>query len=223
MKREKVLTIYCDESGDLGGYEEKSPVYCLSLILLSSEDDATPYLREFHRRFHSKNGGESPFHAGPIIRGEDLYRDLNRGERLELFDTAFDLALNSPIKIVDIRVKKEKGDTLDTLSKELTRYIFGKIDYFRSFDKIKFYYDNGQTQLKTMLMTIFNAYFLNFEMTLALQSEHPFMQIADLIATLSLLEYKVKESSLSTSENTFFGGRRMLKKTYLGIFKTKIL
>jgi hypothetical protein len=71
MKREKTLTIYCDESGDLGGYYKESPVYCLSLVLLSSEDDATPYLREFHRRYHSKNGGESPFHAGPIIRGEE--------------------------------------------------------------------------------------------------------------------------------------------------------
>jgi len=68
MKREKALTIYCDESGDLGGYYKESPVYCLSLVLLSSEDDATPHLREFHRRHHSKNGGESPFRAGPIIR-----------------------------------------------------------------------------------------------------------------------------------------------------------
>ena len=221
MKREKILTIYCDESGDLGGYEKQSPIYCLSFVLLSSEDDATPYLREFHRRFHSKNGGESPFHAGPLVRGEELYRGLNRGERLELFDIAFDLALKSPIKVINIRVKKEKGDVLDSLSKELTRVIFGNIDYFRSFDKIECYYDNGQIQLKTMLTTIFNAYFLNFEMILALQSEHPFMQIADLLATLSLLEYKVKESSLSTSENVFFGGRRMLKKTYLGILKIK--
>ena len=165
--------------------------------------------------------GELPFHAGPIIRGEELYRELTRGERLELFDIAFDLAIKSPIKIINIRVKKEKGDTIDSLSKELTKCIFENIDYFRSFDRIKCFYDNGQTQLKTMLMTIFNAYFLDFEMILALQSEHPFMQIADLIATLSLLEYKVKESSLSTSENVFFGGRRMLKKTYLGIFKTK--
>ena len=70
-EREKTRTIYYDESGDLSGYYKESPVYCLSLVLLSSEDDATPYLREFHRRYHSKNGGESHFHAGPIIRGEE--------------------------------------------------------------------------------------------------------------------------------------------------------
>lgn len=221
MRKEKVLTIYCDESGDLGGYYKESPVYCLSLVLLSSEDDAMSHLREFHRRYHSKNGGEYPFHAGPIIRGEELYRDLNRGERLELFDAAFDLALISPIKVINVRVKKENRDTIDSLTKELTKVIFDNIDYFRSFDKVRFYYDNGQIQLKTMLITIFNAYFLNFEMMLALQSEHPYMQIADLFATLSLLEYKTKESNLSTSENIFFGGRRMLKDTYLGILKIK--
>ena len=223
MKKQKVLTIYCDESGDLGGYDEKSPVYCLSLVLLSSEDDATPYLREFHRRYHSKKGGDTSFHAGPIIRGEDIYREMTRGERLDLFDISFDLALHSPIKIIDIRVKKENADVIDSLSKQLTKYIFDNIEFFRTFDKIQFYYDNGQIQLKTMLTTIFNAYFLNFEMILALQSEHPYMQIADLLATLSLLEYKTKESNLSTSENVFFGGRRMLKKTYLGILKNKLL
>ena len=191
--------------------------------MLSSEDDATPYLREYHRRYHCKRGGESSFHAGPIIRGEELYRGLSRGERLELFDIAFDLALYSPIKTINIRVKKQTVDVIDDLSKQLTKYIFDNIEYFRSFDKIQFFYDNGQIQLKTMLTTIFNAYFLNFEMILALQSEHPFMQIADLFATLSLLEYKTKESNLSTSENVFFGGRRMLKKTYLGILKTKII
>ena len=223
MKKQKVLSIYCDESGDFGGYDKKSPIYCLSLVLLSSEDDATPYLREYHRRYHCKRGGESSFHAGPIIRGEELYRGLSRGERLELFDIAFDLALYSPIKTINIRVKKQTVDVIDDLSKQLTKYIFDNIEYFRSFDKIQFFYDNGQIQLKTMLTTIFNAYFLNFEMILALQSEHPFMQIADLFATLSLLEYKTKESNLSTSENVFFGGRRMLKKTYLGILKTKII
>ena len=41
-KREKALTIYCDESGDLGGYYKESPVYCLSSVLLSCGDDATP-------------------------------------------------------------------------------------------------------------------------------------------------------------------------------------
>jgi|GEM_PF-5927443 len=58
--REKTLTIYCDESGDLGGYYKESPVYCLSLVLVSSEDDATPYLREFHRRCHSKKAENFP-------------------------------------------------------------------------------------------------------------------------------------------------------------------
>ncbi|MCR5308504.1 MAG: DUF3800 domain-containing protein [Bacilli bacterium] len=221
MKKEKILTIYCDESGDLGRYCKQSPIYCLSLILLSNADDARPYLRDFHRRFISKSGGKMPFHAGPIIRGEESYRLLSRGERLELFDAAFDLALRSPIKSINIRVKKDCYDILNALSKELTTSIFSNIEYFRLFDRIIFFYDNGQIQLKTMLTTIFNAYFLNFEMILSLQSEQPFMQIADLFATLNLLEYKIKESSLSNSENVFFGGRRMLKKTYLKILKTK--
>lgn len=192
MKREKTLTIYCDESGDFGTFDEKSPVYCMSLIMFSSEDDATPYLSEFHRRYHSKPGGDSPFHAGPIIRGEDPYRERTRGERLELFDIAFDLALSSPISAINLCVKKEETDVVGALAKQLTSAIFSHLDYLRSFNQIVFVYDNGQIQLKTMLAVIFNAYFLNFKMILALQSEQPLLQVADLMVTLTLLDYKVR-------------------------------
>lgn len=74
-----------------------------------------------------------------------------------------------------------------------------------------------------MLAGIFNAYFLNFKMILALQSEQPLLQVADLMVTLTLLDYKVREFHLTHSEDVFFGGRRMLKKTYLGILKKKVL
>lgn len=222
MKKEKILHIYCDESGDLGKFDIKSPVYCLSLVLLSSHDNAKPNINEFLKRSRSKNGGKYCFHAGPIIRGEEQFRELTKLERLELFDIAFALAYKSPIKALNIRVKKDV-DVIDSLSKQLTKCIFEFLDYFKSFDKILFYYDNGQVQLKTMLTTIFNAYFLNFNMIVTKQADEPFMQVADLFATLTLLEFKTKESSLSTSENVFFGGRRKLKKTYLNILKIKRL
>ena len=60
-------------------------------------------------------------------------------------------------------------------------------------------------------------------MVLARQSEHPFMQLADLVSSLALLNYKVKEGNLSKSENEFFAGRRNLKKVYLSGLKIKAL
>ena len=60
-------------------------------------------------------------------------------------------------------------------------------------------------------------------MVLARQSEHPFMQLADLVASLALLNYKVREGNLSKSENEFFAGRRKLKKVYLSGLKIKAL
>lgn len=59
-------------------------------------------------------------------------------------------------------------------------------------------------------------------MILARQSEHPFMQLADLVASLVLLDYKTKEGNLSTSESEFFAGRRKLKKVYLSALKKKM-
>ena len=48
-------------------------------------------------------------------------------------------------------------------------------------------------------------------------------ETGDLVATLTLLDYKVKEGHLSKSENEFFAGRRNLKKVYLNSFRKKLL
>lgn len=223
MKAKKTLYCYVDESGDFGPFDVRSPLYAVSLVLLSSEDDAEPYLSMFRRRLKSKKCGEYPIHVGPLIRGEEPYGELDRPSRYELFQIAWDLLMLSPTRVLNITIKKEKGDPLVFIAKGLAKAIYEHLDFFRSFDEVVVYYDNGQIQLKTMLLAIFSANFLNFTMKLAKQGENPFLQVADLCATLTLLEYKVKESNLSASENYFFAGRRFLKKTILPMFKAKSL
>ena len=109
------------------------------------------------------------------------------------------------------------------MAKSLSVLINENLVYFRSFKKITIYYDNGQSQLRSLLLGIFSANFLNFEMALTRQGEHPFMQVADLAATLTLLDYKIREGNLSKSENEFFAGRRNLKKVYITSFRKKLL
>lgn len=221
MKTKKILKCYVDESGDFGRFDPKSPLYVVSFVMVSSEDDAEPYIRLFKRRLRSKECGEYPIHVGPLIRREDPYGDLERPARLELFEIAWDLLNLSPARVLNIAVKKEGGDPMMAIAKAVAKAIYEHLGFFRSFDEVVVFYDNGQAQLKTMLLSIFSANFLNFSMELAKQGETPFLQAADMAATLALLEYKVRESNLSASESYFFAGRRILKKVYLPILRIK--
>lgn len=219
----KQLSIYIDETGDFGPYDSNTKIYGVGFVLCEDLDKCDPYLRQFHRRLQSKEAGEFPIHVGPIIRREGPYINLLHEERLLLFDAIFDLLLESPINVLYTMVRKSEKDTDMEMAKALSNLVRDNLEYFNSFEKIIIYYDNGQSQLKSLLLGIFSANFLNFEMVLARQSEHPFMQLADLVSSLALLNYKVKEGNLSKSENEFFAGRRNLKKVYLSGLKIKAL
>lgn len=219
----KQLSIYIDETGDFGPYDSITKIYGVGFVLCEDLDKCDPYLRKFHRRLQNKKACEFPIHVGPIIRREGPYSNLTHEERLLLFDVIYDLLLESPISILHSMVRKSEKETDIEMAKALSNLVRENLEYFNSFEKIIIYYDNGQSQLKSLLLGIFSANFLNFELVLARQSEHPFMQLADLVASLALLSYKVKDGNLSKSENEFFAGRRKLKKVYLSGLKLKVL
>lgn len=219
----KQLSIYIDETGDFGPYDSITKIYGVGFVLCEDLDKCDPYLRKFYRRLQSKKACDFPIHVGPIIRREGPYSDLTHEERLLLFDVIYDLLLESPISILHTMVRKSEKETDIEMAKALSNLVRDNLEYFNSFEKIIIYYDNGQSQLKSLLLGIFSANFLNFEIVLARQSEHPFMQLADLVASLALLNYKIKDGNLSKSENEFFAGRRKLKKVYLSALKIKVL
>ena len=219
----KQLLIYIDETGDFGPFDSITKIYGVGFVLCEDLDKCDPYLRMFHRRVRNKEGGDFPIHVGPLIRREGPYKEMLYESRVALFDAIYDLMISSPISILDTMIRKSNKVADVEMAKAISCLINDNLDYFRSFEKINVYYDNGQSQLRSLLIGIFSANFLNFEMILARQSEHPFMQVADLAATLTLLDYKIKESNLSKSENEFFAGRRILKKVYLTSFRKKVL
>ena len=218
----KELSIYIDETGDFGPYDSNTKIYGVAFVLCEDLDKCDPYLRKFYRRLKGKEAGDFPIHVGPLIRREGPYSGLNYESRLVLFDIIFDLLIDSPINVLATKVRKSDKSTDEEMAKALSKLIRDNIQYFESFDTINIYYDNGQSQLRSLLLGIFSANFLNFEMILARQSEHPFMQLADLVASLVLLDYKTKEGNLSISESEFFAGRRKLKKVYLSALKKKM-
>ena len=108
------------------------------------------------------------------------------------------------------------------MSRELGRFVRGRLAFFQSFDKIIVYYDNGQREISTIINAVFNV-LVDAEIRKVKPSDYRLFQAADMFCTLELAMRKLDGPGLSKSEDIFFRGARTLKKNYLKPMERKRL
>ena len=93
-------------------------------------------------------------------------------------------------------------------------------EYFRGFDSVILYYDNGQHELNKILNMVLATELSAYDIRRVIPNEYRLFQVADLICTLELLELKTQLGLMSRSEELIFHSKRDLKKDFLkGIHK----
>ena len=81
---DKTLHVYADEIGDIGPFDERSPIYALSLIFVDEATDRSKGLSALKRE-ETRFGLGRFIHSGNLIRGEKPYEGKLREERQRLF------------------------------------------------------------------------------------------------------------------------------------------
>ena len=89
------------------------------------------------------------------------------------------------------------------------------METFICYDRIAVYYDYGQMELTSILVSVFNAVLHNVEFKKILPAYYKLFQVADMLCTLELLAVKAERKMLSKSEILFFSSERNLYKSYL--------
>ena len=100
------------------------------------------------------------------------------------------------------------------------RYFLINYEKVKYYSKINIYYDDGQKHLtKTIrkIITEFSGDNIDFR-NKSNQNHYRLLQVADLIATMELLNSKEKFSS---SEKDFFESKRQFKKRYYKLLSKK--
>ncbi len=223
----KVLSCFIDETGDFGEYDSRCPYYMVTAVLHDQDisikkhiDGIEQYLSELGYPHHA-------LHAGPLIRREGDYENLNMEERKKLFNLLYNFARKMPIRFLCAKVKKSECRDSDELDAKLTRAITIAVqnskDYWDSFDKIILYYDNGQKALKRVLNIVFNSLFTDVEVHKVQPADYRLFQVADLICTLELTLSKIEMGQISNTEDAFFHGAHEFKKEYWRKIKPKEL
>lgn len=68
---EKVLSVFCDESGDFGEYDPKCPWYLVTLILHEQSNSIEEQIKKLESSLTNEHVPlNQPIHTGPLIRRE---------------------------------------------------------------------------------------------------------------------------------------------------------
>lgn len=215
----KELSIFIDESGDFGKFSHHSPYYIISLIFHEQNQNISSQMQEFESKLTQLGFANHSIHTSPIIRKELSYIDIDLILRRKLLSLTMGFIRKIDIKWSTISINKKQFDNFDEeiskLAKELSNFIKSNISYLLSFDNIKIYYDNGQTEIKALINSVFSINLPNVIMKNILSTDYRLFQVADFICTFDLLYKKYSSKELSKSELIFFGNERNLYRNYI--------
>ncbi len=220
------LSVFVDESGDWGDYDFHSPYYIVSFVFHDQKEDIHEQLLLLNNRLKLMGFPNHCIHSGPIIRGEDEYRNIDKRTRQHILRSLITFIQKTHIQIQTFYIEKKhienSIEASGKLGKLIARFIKSNYSYFTSFDIIKVYYDNGQIELNKILSSVFNSLLDNVIFRKVLPKDYSLFQVADLACTLKLTELKMAAHLLSKSESNFFENERTIKKNYLKPIHKKI-
>ena len=221
----KELSVFIDESGDFGDYSVHSPYYIIAMVFHNQDVDIQDKINHLDTELSYLGLNNLCIHTGPIIRKEEIYKNMDVAERRRIFNKmmAFIRSIDIQYKCFYIE-KKHIDDSVEAsgkLSKQISSFIKIHFDEFLAFDDVKIYYDNGQVEVSRLLSSVFNALLPNPIFRKVMPTDYKLFQVTDFICTMELVSIKLENSHFSKSEMTFFGNRRDLKQNYLKALKKK--
>lgn len=215
----KELSVFVDESGDFGEYDFRAPFYILSLVFHDQRIDINDDLAFLESEMRNIGWPNHCVHAGPIIRAEYEYKECSLYERQQIIRRLMTFTRKLDIRFKSIYVEKKKGsdeiEITGNLSRQLADLVRQNMNMFSEYDVVKVYYDNGQTEVTKILVSVFTTLLSNVKFIKVIPSDYRLFQVADLICTLKLTELKSERHMLSKSEQYFFQDDRTFKKNYI--------
>lgn len=228
MAKEKIISVFVDESGDFGNYSIKCPYYVVSMILHDQSIDISKEISYLDSKIESLGFPNHAVHMGPLIRRESIYQQYEDYEmRVGLLNAIYHFTRQLKINYICPIIKKSECPDFLSLNSKLSREIYNSLnkhsDYLNSFDRIIVYYDNGQNELTKILTSVFSILFPNVEFRKVKPADYKLFQVADLVCTWELLALKAEKNEFTESEKDFFDSPREFKRNRLKLIRNKKL
>ena len=213
------LNIFVDETGEFGFGKGGSELYGVSFTFHEHTDDIMIELNRLNERLNVI-GYTNMIHMADLIMHREDYKNFNINTRKSIFNAIYQFARRIPVKYRTIIINKNYTDNSRVLrqqiASDINRMIKDNESYFKKFDQIVMYYDNGQETLGTILDSIF-LQFEGFEHRVDFDhKEKRLFQVSDMLTFIDKYDYKYKyKMKLTSGERYFFTNediRRILKE-----------
>ena len=220
----KELSIFVDESGHFGMKTKHSPYYIVSFVFHNQSDDITQPVAFFEEYLSNIGFPNHCVHTEPIIRGESIYEQMSLDERRKIFNSLCRFTRKCPVRHKTFIFRKSDNDSkmqmLGKMSKEISLFVNSQLSYFKSYDSVKLYYDNGQSEITGIMTTVLAPLISNLTFKNATPRDYRLFQVADLLCTIKLTQEKyIDNGKLSRSEQFFFRNYPNFRKNYLTILE----
>ena len=218
LKVVNLLEIHIDEFGDLGNSKGSSNLYGVSFVLYNPKYDISKEVDSLNKRLE-RIGYKGMVHTANLISKRWEYSKLPLNVRKRIFNALYLFAKKIEAKYFTLIIDKKYASNLRTLKRKIYNEINNMIKrnekYFKKFDKIKVYYDNGQKDLGKVIDKAFKENFENYEHIKEFNHvENRLFQVADMLTFIDRLDYKFKNKiKYSNLENYFFNNIRIKKVT----------
>lgn len=218
----KEISVFVDESGSFDPAVEASQFYLVCMVFHDQSASIAEGIRRLNDSLAELGLTEDhAVHAGPLIRWEKPYRNHQRLERKTIFSRMMSFVRRSEITYhcfcVDKRTVDDYSGLRKKLLREIDRFLTDKTKELNAYDKLKIYYDNGQSDVLSILQEGFKPFNPKVEfIENVTPGKYRLFQAADMIATLELIRAKLKaDGRMTTSEKGFFESVQKLNRAYL--------
>lgn len=226
----KELSVFIDESGDFGPYEQHAPYYIVAMVFHNQNLNIDNLIQQLNQKLDQFGFPDHCVHTGPIIRNEHPYNNCDLVQRRKIFGHLLGFVRQAEISYKCFLFQKHKTTNaqqmVSALTQQISLFLNDNQQFFDSFDQIKVYYDNGQVELSKLLKEVFQTQYTNVEFRKVRPSDFKLFQAADMFCSMYLVEKHLADNKLSRSEKIFFDaehGFSSLKKNYLKPIKKKVL
>ena len=214
----KALNIYVDETGEFGFGKGSSLLYGVSFVLIGSKYDISGQIIKLNKTLERLKY-DKMIHTTDLVMNRKEYALVSYEERKSIFNALFFFTKSIPIKthsiIIEKKYKTDKIKLHNDLYYHINKFINDNCEYFKSFDAINLYYDNGQEPVKIALDDAFNIFDNYNHISDFDHKKEVLFQVADMMTFIDKYYYKYNHKlPLNVSEKYFisFKERRDLFK-----------
>lgn len=222
------ISVFVDESGTFDSDKDSSRFYLICLVLHDQRESIARDVVALEDSLAAIGlEREHCIHAGPLIRRELGYANMNRDDRRRIMSRMMAFVRRAPYSYkcfaLDKKFVSADAAIHDFLLQHIVRFLIDNADMLNGYDRIKVYYDNGQRQIKDLLMEAFSIFSAK---TLFVSDVHPesyrLFQVADMLCMLELIRHRLLAGGrLTRSEYDFFNGFQNLNKNYFKVIARK--